>query len=154
VSRWFSSIGPSGRVPRISYWGLVQGVIAEYERAKFLERSRRGKRHAAQEGRVGILCHAPYGYRYVSKHEGGGEARFEILFEEARIVQQVYMMTSKSASKIGDKLNSRTPISTAFSDCALGQLRIARRTATRSRSPTRHIYSPVLNTFVITGRTP
>jgi site-specific DNA recombinase len=45
----------------------VQGVIAEYERAKFLERSRRGKRHAAQAGRVGILCHAPYGYRYVSK---------------------------------------------------------------------------------------
>lgn len=36
-----------------------QGVIAEYERAKFLERSRRGKRHAAQLGRVGILCHAP-----------------------------------------------------------------------------------------------
>jgi site-specific DNA recombinase len=68
----------------------VQGVIAEYERAKFLERSRRGKRHAAQEGRVGILCHAPYGYRYVHKQEGGGEARFEIVFDEARVVQQVY----------------------------------------------------------------
>lgn len=65
-------------------------MIAEYERAKFLERSRRGKRHAAQEGRVGILCHAPYGYRYVNKQEGGGEARFEIVFDEARMVQQVY----------------------------------------------------------------
>jgi site-specific DNA recombinase len=39
----------------------VQGVSAEYERAKFLERSRRGKRHAAQSGTVGILGHAPYG---------------------------------------------------------------------------------------------
>jgi site-specific DNA recombinase len=68
----------------------VQGVIAEYERAKFLERSRRGKRHAAQAGRVGILCHAPYGYRYVNKQEGGGEARFDIDFDEARIVQQVF----------------------------------------------------------------
>lgn len=68
----------------------VQGVIAEYERAKFLERSRRGKRHAAQEGRVGILCHAPYGYRYVNKHEGEGEARFEVVFDEAHVVKQVY----------------------------------------------------------------
>jgi len=68
----------------------VQGVIAEYERAKFLERSHRGKRHAAQEGRVGILCHAPYGYRYVNKQEGGGEARFEMVFDEARVVRQVF----------------------------------------------------------------
>ncbi len=68
----------------------VQGVIAEYERAKFLERSRRGKRHAAQEGRVGILCHAPYGYRSVNTHEGGGEARFEVVFDEAHVVKEVY----------------------------------------------------------------
>ena len=30
----------------------VQGMVAEYERAKILERSRRGKRHAAREGAV------------------------------------------------------------------------------------------------------
>ena len=68
----------------------VPGVIAEYERAKFLERSRRGKRHAAQAGRVGMLGHAPYGYRYVNKQEGGGEARFAIIGDEARVVQQVF----------------------------------------------------------------
>ncbi len=68
---------PLGQTPEDQLLLQVQGVIAEYERAKFLERSRRGKRHAAQEGRVGILCHAPYGYRYISKHEGAGEARFE-----------------------------------------------------------------------------
>ncbi len=28
----------------------MQGVIAEYERAKILERSRRGRRHAARSG--------------------------------------------------------------------------------------------------------
>jgi len=81
---------PLGQTPEDQLLLQVQGVIAEYERAKFLERSRRGKRHAAQEGRVGILCHAPYGYRYVNKQEGGGEARFEIVFDEARIVQQVF----------------------------------------------------------------
>jgi len=47
----------------------VQGMIAEYERAKILERSRRGKRHAAQRGSVSVLSGAPYGYRYVSIKE-------------------------------------------------------------------------------------
>ena len=54
---------PLGQTPEDQLLLPVPGVIADYERAKFLERSRRGKRHAAQEGRVGILCHAPYGYR-------------------------------------------------------------------------------------------
>jgi site-specific DNA recombinase len=81
---------PLGQSPEDQLLLQVQGVIAEYERAKFLERSRRGKRHAAQEGRVGILCHAPYGYRYVNKQEGGGEARFDLVFDEARVVQQVF----------------------------------------------------------------
>ena len=33
----------------------VQGMVAEYERAKILERSRRGKRHAARGGHVNVL---------------------------------------------------------------------------------------------------
>src|SRR5215471_17980469 len=81
---------PLGHTPEDQLLLQVQGVIAEYERAKFLERSRRGKRHAAQAGHVGILCHAPYGYRYVPKQEGGGDARFDIVWDEARVVQQVF----------------------------------------------------------------
>src|SRR5437667_5384636 len=50
----------------------VQGMIAEYERAKIIERNRRGKRHAARLGSVNALSCAPYGYRYVTKQEGGG----------------------------------------------------------------------------------
>jgi site-specific DNA recombinase len=38
----------------------VQGVIAEYERAKILERGRRGRRHAAQSGSVSALTGAPF----------------------------------------------------------------------------------------------
>ena len=38
-----------------------QGMIAEYERAQILERSRRGKRHRALQGVVNVLCGAPYG---------------------------------------------------------------------------------------------
>src|SRR5215218_5752437 len=68
----------------------VQGVIAEYERAKILERSRRGRRHAARSGSVSALCSAPYGYRYVGKVIGGGVARFEVIDDEARVVRQIF----------------------------------------------------------------
>jgi len=33
---------------------------------------------------------APYGYKYIGKHDGDGEARYEIVFEEARVVQQIF----------------------------------------------------------------
>src|SRR6266487_1272761 len=44
-----------------------QGMIAEYERAQILERSRRGKRYRARSGEVSMLSGAPYGYRYIRK---------------------------------------------------------------------------------------
>ncbi len=68
----------------------VQGVIAEYERAKILERSRRGRRHAARSGSVSALTGAPFGYRYVSRVQGGGVARFEVVEDEAHIVQLIF----------------------------------------------------------------
>jgi site-specific DNA recombinase len=48
----------------------VQGVIAKYERAKIMERSRRGKLHKARAGSVNVLSNAPYGYRYIKKSDG------------------------------------------------------------------------------------
>ena len=68
----------------------VQGVIAEYERAKILERGRRGRRHAAQSGSVSALTGAPYGYRYVSRTHGGGIARFEVVESEAPIIRLIF----------------------------------------------------------------
>jgi site-specific DNA recombinase len=68
----------------------VQGVIAEYERAKILERGRRGRRHAARSGAVSALSGAPYGYRYIGRHAGGGIARFERCEDEARIVRSIF----------------------------------------------------------------
>ncbi len=80
----------------------MQGMIAEYERAQFLERSRRGKRHSAQQGHVSILCHAPDGYRYVSKQEGGGEARFEIVVDRAQVVEQVFRWVGEERCTINE----------------------------------------------------
>jgi site-specific DNA recombinase len=68
----------------------VQGIIAEYEGTKILERSRRGKMHSAREGSVSVFARAPYGYRYISRREGNGEARFEIIPSEARIIQSIF----------------------------------------------------------------
>src|SRR3979490_3388445 len=68
----------------------VHGVIVEYERAKLLERVRRGRRHAARSGSVSALTAAPYGYRYVRRDHGGGVARFEVVEEEAHIVRLIF----------------------------------------------------------------
>jgi site-specific DNA recombinase len=81
---------PLGRTAEDDLLLQVQGVIAEYERAKTMERSRRGKRHAAQHGVVSVLTGAPYGYRYIRKGESGGQARYEIVLEEARVVRQIF----------------------------------------------------------------
>jgi site-specific DNA recombinase len=67
-----------------------------------MERSRRGKRHAAQSGNVGILCHAPYGYRYVSKHEGDGQACFEVIPDQAHVVQQVFQWVGQERCTINE----------------------------------------------------
>jgi site-specific DNA recombinase len=80
----------------------VQGMVAEYERAKILERSRRGKRHAASCGAVSVLSTAPYGYRYVPKEKGGGGAQYEINAEEAPVVRQIFTWVGRDRLSIGE----------------------------------------------------
>jgi site-specific DNA recombinase len=67
----------------------MQGMFAEYERAKILERSRRGKRHAAQRGSLSVMGGAPYGYRYLPKTKDA-EAQYQIVPEQARVVEQLF----------------------------------------------------------------
>jgi site-specific DNA recombinase len=79
----------------------VQGMMAEYERAKILERTRRGRRYAARQGKVSALGHAPYGYRYIPKHTSGGEARYDIVLEEARVVRELFAWVSSEGLTLG-----------------------------------------------------
>ena len=81
---------PIGQSPEDQLLLQMQGMMAEYERAKILERSRRGKLHAARAGRVSAFGKALYGYRYISKSEGNGVARWEIHPDEAAIVQKLF----------------------------------------------------------------
>jgi site-specific DNA recombinase len=80
----------------------VQGMIAEYERAKILERTRRGRRFAARQGKVSALAHAPFGYRYVTRREGAGEARYEVVADQARLVQELFAWVALEGLSLGD----------------------------------------------------
>lgn len=91
-----------GQTPEDDLLLQVQGMIAEYERAKIIERNRRGRRHAARSGSVNVLSGAPYGYRYVSKQEGGGQARYEIALDEARVVRQIFAWVGREGVTIGE----------------------------------------------------
>src|SRR4030095_9938081 len=91
-----------GQSPEDDLLLQVQGMIAEYERAKIIERHRRGKRHAARAGAVNVLSGAPYGYRYVAKYAGGGQARYEIVPDEAQLVRQVFDWIGRDRLTIGE----------------------------------------------------
>jgi site-specific DNA recombinase len=91
-----------GRSPEDELLWQGQGLGAEYERAKILARSRRGKRHAAHAGVVRVWCGAPYGDHYISKPLGGGVARFDILEREARVVRPVLTWVGQERGSSGD----------------------------------------------------
>ena len=78
-----------------------QGMIAEYERAQILERSRRGKRHRARSGEISVLSGAPYGYRYLRKSDEA-PASYEVIDVEARVVQRVYEMYTVAGLSLGE----------------------------------------------------
>lgn len=92
----------------------IQGLVAEYERAKIMERNRRGKLHAAKTGRISVMSNAPYGYRYMAKHVGEGSAQFEVDEEEANVVRKIFSWIGQERASIGEvvhKLN-KIPIVT------------------------------------------
>jgi len=93
---------PLGQSPEDDLLLQVQGIVAEYERAKIMERSRRGKKHAAQSGSLNVMSGAPFGYRYVSVHEGDGQARFEPVAEQARVVQQIFSWIGRERCSLAE----------------------------------------------------
>lgn len=66
----------------------VQGVIAEYEKAKFAERERRGKLFRARAGEV-LSRKVPYGYRRVPRG-ADGPAHVIVHEPEAAVVQRIF----------------------------------------------------------------
>ena len=77
-----------------------QGMIAEYERAQILERSRRGKRHRARQGQISVLSGAPFGNPDIRKSEQS-TAYYEINEVEAPVVRWVYERYTIDGLSIG-----------------------------------------------------
>jgi site-specific DNA recombinase len=90
-----------GKTPEDHLLLQVQGMVAEYERAKIIERSRRGKLHAARRGSVNVLSGAPYGYRYVPGIEGAGAAQYNVHLQQAAVVQQIFEWVGAQRLSIG-----------------------------------------------------
>lgn len=65
----------------------IRGSIAKYEKAKILERSKRGKRGKAMSGFVLVGSRPPYGYKAISEPH---KSWLEIDEEEAEIVRVVF----------------------------------------------------------------
>jgi site-specific DNA recombinase len=90
---------PSGATPEDQLLVQFQGMIAEYERAQIAERSRRGKRHRAQQGSINVLSGAPYGYRYVRKSDTSA-AYYQVIESEAAAVRRVYEVYTQQGLSI------------------------------------------------------
>jgi site-specific DNA recombinase len=78
-----------------------QGMMAEYERALIMERTRRGKAFRARAGMVNVLGGAPFGYRYVRRTDIC-EARYEVIDDEARVVREMFRRYSAEQASIGE----------------------------------------------------
>ncbi len=92
-----------GRSPEDDLLLQVQGMVAEYSLCQnYGTQSAKACRYAAQSGSVNVLSCAPYGYRYGSSHEGGGQARFEVVFEQAQVVRQIFDWVGRERATIGE----------------------------------------------------
>src|SRR5207302_1323691 len=91
---------PRGSTPEDELLVQFQGMIAEYERAQILERSRRGKRHRARAGEISVLSGAPSGYRYIRKRDDA-PASYAVIEAEAQVVRQIYEHYTAAGWSIG-----------------------------------------------------
>jgi site-specific DNA recombinase len=78
----------------------MQGVIAEFEREKILERNRRGKLYKAKKGDISVLSSAPFGFLYRSA-QNGSSAKYEIYEQEASVVRKIYKFYTEQMYSLG-----------------------------------------------------
>ena len=75
--------------PQATLLTQVQGVIAEYEKAKIAERYRRGKLFRARAGEI-VTWKASYGYRRIARSPATGRAHHEVYEPEAAVVRRIF----------------------------------------------------------------
>jgi len=93
--------GPVGHSAEDELLVQVQGMIAEYERAKIMERYRRGKLHKARSGAVSPLSGAPYGYLY-TRRTNDEPASYQVSLHEAKVVRSIFSWLIEEQVSIGE----------------------------------------------------
>ncbi|PYV40146.1 MAG: hypothetical protein DMG09_07490 [Acidobacteria bacterium] len=79
---------PPGDTPEQKLLVQIQGVIAEYERARIMERTRRGRLFWARQGRP-VIANVPFGYRYLRRNHNDPPS-IEVAPAEAEVVRQIF----------------------------------------------------------------
>ncbi len=79
---------PLDHDPEATLLVQVQGVIAEYERAKIAERNRRGKLFRARAGEI-VYRLVPYGYRRIPRGPTG-PSHLEVYEPEVVVVRRIF----------------------------------------------------------------
>lgn len=119
--------GGTGTTPEAQLLTQVQGVLAEYERERMRERCRRGRLFKARAGLVNVLGSAPFGYRYVAR-TSGEPAYFEVIPEEAALVQQIFRWVTVEQASLGavarrlDALEARPRRASTWSRSSVAQI--------------------------------
>jgi len=86
----------------------ITGLFGQYEKAKIIERTRRGRLHSARSGRV-VLSKPPYGYTYLRKTPNKA-GHLEINEDQAKVVRLIFDLygpQGKGASEVGAELYQR-----------------------------------------------
>jgi site-specific DNA recombinase len=84
---------PVDSSPESKMFFQLKGIFAEYERAKFMERSLRGKRKRLQEGKVQATHRPTYGYDYHSKKANPNDplvGKYTINLFQAQTIKQIF----------------------------------------------------------------
>jgi site-specific DNA recombinase len=110
--QWVFLHNPFGDTPQGKLLTQMQGMIADYERAQILERTRRGRLEKARQGEYLPWAYHCYGYRYLPKQHGCAP-QVEIEPTAAAVVRRIYRAIVEeqlSCRQITKRLNeSRTP---------------------------------------------
>ncbi len=85
--------------PEAKMFQHFQGIFAEYERAVFMDRSRRGRLYKAKNGDPSALPSVPFGYQKVRKENSTSVI---IVEEEAIVVKEIYWLYLHESDSLMD----------------------------------------------------
>ena len=69
----------------------IQGAVAEYERARIMERTRRGRLYWARQGRP-VSSQVPFGYRFQRRRDLNEPPSVEVDEHEAEVLREIFRL--------------------------------------------------------------